>query len=156
MLPLRGGPCLSSGKEFGRASFNGRVVPTVSFQLPYSDIYKHPNFARALVRTTFVWEQDGSDYIEFGIAHRYAADMSTLGPINDSCRFIRVKPFPNVDEVTLAQVSWFSWNHHRTTFDAAIVHGLERRDGDQFVELENIHNVSLTLNRVENATNGPT
>ena len=63
-----------------------------------------------------------------------------------SCRFIRVRPFTTADEVTLAQVSLFNWYHHETTFGATIVSGLERRDGDQFINLEDVDDVSITLN----------
>jgi hypothetical protein len=56
-----------------------------------------------------------------------------------------VRPFPTADTVTLAQVSLFSWFHHETTFGGTIVSGLERRDGDQFIELECLHDVSITL-----------
>ena len=72
MLKFSGGPCLMICKEFRRASFNERVVPTVGFQQPYYGIYDHPNFARALVTQTRTWHADGSEYDEFGVVHRCA------------------------------------------------------------------------------------
>ncbi len=112
-----------------RASFNDRILPSVGFQRPFAGIYKHPNFRRAVAKTSCTWH-DGTVYDEIGVVHR----------------FLRVAPFPGVDAVQLAQVSWFSWDQHRTDFDAVIVHGLERRLRDQFVLVGELHNVSLTLN----------
>ena len=85
-------------------------------------------FHQSTIRVTREWH-DGTAHEDVGLVHRY----------------LEFQPLENVDKVKLAQVSYFSSWKQETSGGDAIVHGLQRRLDDQFVELSKLHDVCLVL-----------
>lgn len=118
------GPSLVGASTHKEARLFGRVLPSIGI-----DGNEHSKrFHQAVIRHTSTWH-DGTDYEDMGIVHR----------------FLSVQPFESKPEVQVAQASYFSYFQGKTQGGDAVVHGLKRRMGDQFVELSELHDACLVL-----------
>jgi hypothetical protein len=61
--------------------------------------------------------------------------------------FVSVRPFDGLPSCTLAQVAYFHHEHMEMS-GLVLVKGLKLRHNDQFIEISDIENTPITLNKV--------